>query len=577
MFNRYFQQELLNLRELGKEFSKAHPALAPMLSGKTSDPDVERLIEGSAFLAGMLRQKLDDEFPEIIHSLIQLIFPHYMSPVPSATIISFAPKPGLKETMIVSAGSELASIPVEGTSCIFKTGFDLEVHPLRLTNAELLESPGKQTSIRLSLSLNGMALSDWKLKSLRFFLGGDYSEAANLYFLLNRCLKKIIIKPSEAGNDFELSSNALVPAGFSLKETLFPYPDRSFPGYRFLQEYFMLPEKFLFFDLIGFDKWIDRGEGSEFQIIFELENIQIPMPKIKPESFVLFVSPAVNVFQHEADPILINHKKTEYRVRPTANIKSHYQIYSIESVTGIVQGTVEHREYSPFAFFGRQEADVPIYNVTRKESLVDKSSDVYLSLTYSPSAKLSVLETLSISLTCTNASLPENLQLGDISVPTQTSPELMEFKNILPPTTPIQPAIGGNMLWKLLSHLSLNYLSLANTDNIKELLRLYVFPEGQNTAKNATNTKRIEGIQEIKVMPVDRLISGQMMRGQEIRVKLLKDNFASTGDMFLFGSIMDYFLGVYSSMNCFTRFSIKESITGEIYSWPPRIGDRPLI
>jgi len=133
------------------------------------------------------------------------------------------------------------------------------------------------------------------------------------------------------------------------------------------------------------------------------------------------------------------------------------------------------------------------------------------------------------------------------------------------------------MLWKFLSHLSLNYLSLARADNIKELLRLYISPEGQSRAKIAANTKRIEGIQDIQVMPVDRLISGYMMRGQEIRVELRKDNFASTGDMFLFGSVMDCFLGAYSSMNCFTQFSVKESITGEIYSWPPRIGDRPLI
>jgi len=577
MLNRYYQQELLNLKELGKEFSKAHPALAPMLSGKTSDPDVERLIEGVAFLSGMLRQKLDDEFPEIIHSLIQLIFPHYMCPVPSATIISFTPKPGLKETITVPSGAEIASIPVEDTSCVFRTCFPLEVHPLTLVNAKALESPGKQARISLSLSLTGMALSDWKPQSLRFFLGGDYSEAANLYFLLNRCLKKIIIKPAEGGNAFQFPSNALVPAGFSLKEPLFPYSGRSFPGYRFLQEYFILPEKFLFFDLTGLDKWHDRGEGSDFEIVFELENIKIAMPEIKPESFVLFVSPAVNVFQHAADPIKVDHKQTEYRVRPTADINSHYQVYSVDRVTGIVQGSVEHHEYVPFAFFGRQEANIPVYNIARKKSIIDLSLDVYLSLTYPPSAELSASETLSISLTCTNASLPENLQLGDISMPTQTSPELMEFKNILPPTAPIQPPIGGNMLWKFLSHLSLNYLSLARADNIKELLRLYIFPGGRNRANVAANTKRIEGIQDIQVAPVDRLISGYMMRGQEICVKLRKDNFASTGDMFLFGSVMDYFLGAYSSMNCFTQFSVKESITGEIYSWPPRIGDRPLI
>ena len=576
MFNRYYQQELFNLKELAQEFSKVHPALAPMLSGKTSDPDVERLMEGVAFLSGMLRQKLDDEFPEIIHGLIQLIFPHYMRPIPATTVISFGPRPGLKETIAIPAGVEISSIPVEGTSCIFRTCCSLDVHPLEIAGVELSESPGSPTSIRLALRLTGVTLSHWDVKKLRFFLGGDYSEAANVYFLLNRCLRRIIIRPEEGGNPVELPPDALVPAGFSSGEALFPYPGQSFPGYRLLQEYFILPEKFLFVDLTGLDTWQNKGDGSTFEICFELGNVPIAMPRIRQENFELFVTPAVNVFEHEADPIVADHHQAEYRVRPTARTNGHYQLYSIDRVVGLVQGTVEHREYLPFAFFGQHEQDVPVYNVTWKKSLIDQSSSVFLSLTYPPSSEITASETLSISLTCTNASLPENLQLGDICQPTQNSPELMEFKNILPPTAPIQPPIGSNTLWHFLSHLSVNYLSLANADNIKELLRLYIFSEGRDRAKIAANTKRVDSILEIRVSPIDRLLSGYMMRGQEITIRLRQDGFASIGDMFLFGSVMDYFIGVYSSMNCFTQFTIEDSITGETYTWPPRIGDRPL-
>jgi len=573
MFDRYYQQQLLDLRELAKEFSKAHPALAPMLSGKTSDPDVERLMEGVAFLAGMLRRKLDDEFPEIVHGLIQLIFPHYMRPIPSTTIISFRPKPGLKEAIKVPSGVEIGSIPVDGTSCIFKTCSDLEIYPLNLVDAKLLERPGSPSQISLTLELRNMSLSSWETEKLSFYLGGNYPDAANLYFLLSRCVKKILIRPIEGGTSLELPPDAIVPAGFSSKEALWPYPSQSFPGYRILQEYFILPEKFLFFDLVGIDKWRDRGDGSAFEISFELGNVPIAVPKVKPENFVLFVSPAVNVFAHEADPVVVDHRQTEHRIRPTGG---NYQVYSIDSVTGFVQGSVEQREYVPFALFGQKEDEMPVYNVTWKKSLIDQSSDVFLSLTYPPSAELAVSEILSISLTCTNASLPENLQLGDISQPTPTSPELMEFKNILPPTTPIQPLIGSNMLWQFLSHLSLNYLSIAHADNLKELLNLYIFPEGRDRTKIAANSKRVEGILDIQVTPVDRLVAGYMMRGQRITIKLRKDSFASLGDMFLFGSVIDYFLGVYSSMNCFTQVSVEESITGETYSWPPRIGDRPL-
>lgn len=576
MFNRYYQQELINLKELAEEFSRAHPALAPMLSGKTSDPDVERLMEGVAFLAGMLRQKLDDEFPEIVHGLIQLIFPHYLRPIPASTVIAFTPKPNLKETITVPSGVEIASLPVEGTSCNFRTCGSCDVHPLEITNADRLESPGRSPAVRLSLRLRGLALSRWDVKHLRFYLSGDYSEAANVYYLLNRCVTRIIVKSVEGGSPFYLSPQAIVPAGFAAEDALFPYPGQSFPGYRFLQEYFILPEKFLFIDLTGLDGWKDRGDGSEFEIIFEMGPLPIAMPRIRPENFVLFVVPAVNVFEHEADPITVDHHQTEYRVRPSARKDGHYQIYSIDSVVGLVQGTVEHREYLPFAFFGQHEDNKPIYNVSWKKSLIDQSPVVYMSVTYPSSAELAISETLSITLTCTNASLPENLQLGDISQPTQNSPELMTFRNILPPTAPIQPPLGSNVLWHFLSHLSVNYLSLARADNIKEMLRLYIFPEGRDRTKIAANMKRVNGVLDIRVSPIDRLVSGYMMRGQEVRMKLRQDSFASLGDMFLFGSVMDYFIGVYSSMNSFTQFIVEESITGEKYSWPPRIGDRYL-
>jgi type VI secretion system protein ImpG len=576
MFNRYYQQELSYLKELAEEFSKAHPALAPMLSGKTSDPDVERLMEGVAFLSGMLRRKLDDEFPEIIHGLMQLIFPHYLRPIPASTVISFTPKPNLKETMTVPSGVEIASLPVDGTSCIFRTCGSCDVHPLELVNADRLDSPGGSTAIRLRLRLMGTALSRWEIKKLRFYLSGDYSDAATIYFLLQRCVSRIMVKPLEGGSPLSLPPDALLPAGFSPEEALFPYPGQSFQGYRLLQEYFILPEKFLFVDLAGLDEWTNRGDGSEFEIAFELGAIPIAVPRIRPENFVLFAVPAVNVFEHEADPIIIDHQQTEYRVRPSARKSGHYQVYGIDGVVGLIQGTVEHREYLPFAFFGQQDDNDPIYNVSWKQSVIDQSPSVYISVTYPPSTDLAASETLSISLTCTNASLPENLQLGDISQPTESSPELMTFRNILPPTAPIQPPIGSNVLWQFLSHVSVNYLSLARAENIKEMLRLYIFPEGRDRAKIDANIKRINGILDIRISTIDRLVSGFMMRGQEVRLRIRKDSFASLGDMFLFGSVIDYFMGVYSSMNSFTQLIVEESITGETYLWPPRIGDRHL-
>jgi type VI secretion system protein ImpG len=577
MFNRYFLQELSYLKNLAVEFSRVHPALAPRLGDQSPDPDVERLLEGVAFSTGLLRQKLEDEFPEIVHGLMDLIFPHYLRPAPSTSIITFIPKPGLKEPITVPKGTRVASIPVEGTPCIFKTCFDVEAHPLRLTDVRLLEQPGRFTQIVLSLQLTGTNLGLWEPKSLRFFLGGDYAEASNLYLLLNRHVKEIVIKPKEGGEALTLSPHFLRPCGFSKEEELIPYPAQSFPGYRIIQEYFLLPQKFLFMELSGLERWSDRGEGTEFDILFELNNLPFAPPQMKKEHFVLFASPVINIFDHGADPLILDHRQSEYPVRPAGANSNHYEVYSVDSVIGLVRGSVERKEYSSFELFRSPEKGRPIYHVVRKPSALDQSARVFLSLPYSRESSSVVEETLSMTLSCTNAALPEKLQLGDISQPTSTSPELAAFKNIIPVTASVQPPLGSNALWRFLSHLSLNYLSLAEAQNLKEILRLYIFPEGRDKPKIAANEKRVDGIEDIRVNPADRLVSGHMMRGQNIQLKLRQDHFASTGDMFLFGSILDHFLGVFASMNCFTQLKALDIIKGETYIWPPRIGETPLL
>lgn len=578
MFNRYFQQELANLRDLGEAFSNAHPAVAPMLSGAAADPDVERLLEGVAFLTALLREKLDDDFPEIIHEFIQLLWPHYLRPIPSTTIIAFDPKPMLKQSMRIPRGVHISSVPVDGTACPFRTCYDVEIHPLRLLKASFVETAGRPPSIELALELQGLKLADWTPNALRLFIGGDYGNAADLYFLLRHHVKGMRIIALEQGGDAcFLPAECLKPVGFSSDEGLIPYPSHSFPGYRVLQEYFVLPEKFLFLDVTGWEQWQRRGEGSKFEIHFELDKPPSIPPRIKNENFVLHATPAVNIFPHEADPIRLDHRKAEYLVRPSGADSTHYQVYSVEEVVGYVQGTAKQRSYVPFEVFNLGSKVDPVYNLATRSSPVQVGFDVFLSVAYPPELGPPGAETLSIRLTCTNGALPESLQVGDISLPTSSSPEFAEFRNIRPPTMNVLPPLGANLLWRLLSHLSLNYVSLAKAENLRALLELYVFPENRDRKTVLANQKRIAGMENISAKASNRLVSGIMMRGQEILLKLRRDHFASQGDLFLFGSVLDYFLGVYASLNTFTRLQVQEVSKGEIYQWPARIGDRFLI
>ncbi|MCR4310531.1 MAG: type VI secretion system baseplate subunit TssF [Deltaproteobacteria bacterium] len=577
MFNRYFQQELAQLRDLGAEFSRAHPALAPMLSGTTADPDVERLLEGVAFLTGLLRQRLDDEFPEIVHGLMNLLWPHYLRPIPSTTMIAFSPKPTLKQSVTIPAGVHLASVPVGGTTCIYRTAFDVEMHPLALLDASFQQLSGKPPEIKLLFELSGLKLGAWKPESLRLYLAGEYSAATDLYLMLQRYLRGIVLSPVGKGASASFEPESLKPVGFSEQESLFPYPDRSFSGYRVLQEYFLAPEKFLFLDLTGLERWENRGEGNRFEIRFELGDLPFSPPRVRKENFALHTTPAVNLFSQDADPILLDHRQPAYLIRPSGGNPTHFQVHSVDHVAGFVQGTAEERPYAPFEAFNPDRIDTPGYHTLLRASPAGNGQDVYLEVAYPPQAGIPVTETLSIRLTCTNGSLADRLKTGDIRMPTSDSPEYAEFGNITQPTPGVVPSLGGKMLWRLVSHLGLNYLSLARKENLKAILDLYLLSEGRDRAVTLANRKRIDGIQEVESRSADRIVSGTPIRGQEFILSLRQDHFAGPGDLFLFGCVLDHFLGCYASINHFTRTTVREVMKGDVYRWPARIGNRPLI
>ncbi len=576
MIGKYYQRELSNLRQLALEFAEAHPALAPLLTGQSTDPDVERLLEGTAFLSGLIYEKLDNDFPEIVHGLIQLIFPHYLRPIPSATLIRFTPKRSLRETIVIKKGVAIDAVASEGTRCTFTTGFDVALSPLSVSGVTFNTQGGGQGLLRIELRLAGLEAGAFKPDAIRFHLGGVYAEASRRYWLLFTRLRDIRLIPAE-GPSLSLGRQALRRVGFKTDEALIPYPARAFDGYRILQEYFILPEKFLFFDVTGLNQWRDRGRGAGFALEFEFGDLPQDLPPMRPEHFQLFVAPALNLFAHQADPILLDHQKPEYPIRADGANPRHYQVYSVTKVTGIVQGTVREREYLPFELFNPQVEAVPVYALHHRLSPLDDKAELHISVAYPGGSIAAGLETLSLEILCTNGSLPETLHPGDVRLPTESSPELAEFSNIRTPTAPVQPPLGKNLLWRLLSHLFLNYLSVANAENLRSVLKLYIFTETRERAAVLANTQRVEGITALEVRASDRFVGGHLLRGQDIIARIDPQGFTGNGDLYLFGSVLDVFLGNYAAINAYTKLTVEDTSGKERMTWPIRLGDRILL
>ncbi|MCP3941797.1 MAG: type VI secretion system baseplate subunit TssF [Desulfobacteraceae bacterium] len=575
MFSKYYQHELYKLRELAKEFAQAHPTAAPMLASESVDPDVERLLEGTAFLTGHLQHKIDDDFPEIIHGLMDIVFPHYLKPLPCISIVCFTPKPSLMEKTDVLAGTFLSAREKNGIKCKFQTCFDLEVHPLKSITAKSFARE-HEFKISISMELIGISLSQWNPGKLAFSLAGAYSKTSNLFACFTKYISRIKIVCQENLTEYILPEADFKCLGFDRGNSLFARVSQSFSGFSLLQEYFIFPQKFLFFELSGLENWKDRSDGKNFEIIFEFNRPPFEFPMVTKDNFSFFSVPVINRFLSDAEPVIVDHEKEKIRIKPSFKISDAYQIYSVDKVTGFIQGSVTPINYLPMDYFSFDTKKQSFYKVVRQISPITNAYEVYIHLAYAGEKTEYRQETLSIELTCTNGSEPENLMPGDICESTSNSPELLDFINIIPPTSNVEPPLEGKTLWRLLSHMSLNLLSLKDVESLKKIFQLYVFPDSRDKGMVVANLRRIEGLLDFKIETEDRLIRGLVVRGVKIILTLSMDAFASMGDVVVFGSVIDEFFSRYSGINSFTRLIIQESISGESFSWLPRIGKTHL-
>jgi type VI secretion system protein ImpG len=585
MFNKYYQDELTFLREMGKEFSQDYPALAHMLAERGSDPDVERLLEGFAFLAGRIRQKLDDEFPEVTQGLLSLLWPHYLRPIPSMSILEFQPVPGaVRDRARIPRGTEVASVPVEGTRCRFRTCYDVDLYPIVLHSAEIEEKAGAPLTLRLGFqTAEGVQLKQVDPDPLRLFLGGEAEVTNLLYLWFCRSLQDVVFQGFFEGRPSQqltLPASSIKVAGFTEEQALLPYPHISFSGFRLLQEYFALPAKFMFLDISGLRKAAELETGGRFELHFRFKKGPEKVPRVTADNFHLYCTPIINLFSHTADPIRLEHDRVEYRVRPASVDALHYETYSVDRVFGWLEGQVQPREYAAFDTFTHDTGvdQEPIFYQTRlRSSVAGGGTDTFISFVSEQEAHvLPPAETMSIDLTCTNRNLPDHLRVRDICEATGDSPEYATFRNITGITKSIRPPLDQGLHWRLLSHLALNYLSLASVPALRSILEIYNFHALYDRQAARENELRLDAIQRVDTQPMDWLMKGTAIRGTAIEMSLLETDFAGEGDLYLFANILNEVFSLYASLNSFTRLTVRGVKQGEVYQWAPRLGHQIL-
>lgn len=586
-FNLYYQSELSALRQLGRQFSDRNPALAPFLGQAGRDPDVERLLEGFAFLTGRLRQKLDDELPELTHSLMQLLWPNYMRPLPAMSMLQFEPLTQPGPGLVVERDTAVESEPVDGKVCRFRTCYATQVLPLTLSALTCgVKGDGVVLNLRLDMSCDGHA-GDLQLSRLRLHLAGERYISQMLYLGLMRSLTSIKLSALDASglplSELAVPIDRIRPVGFAEDEALIPYPLNTFRGYRYLQEYFAFQDKFLFVDILGLEvlqslpmQTLERCRG--LMLSLEIANGDIQRVRPTLENIKLYCTPIVNLFKQDATPIRLEGKQDEYVVMPAEYGAEHCDVYSVDKVTGWQPGAMGYQDYVLFESFEHDpsfdiETACPYYSIRQRASVTHGGLETYLSFDI---RDVEQHETVSIELTCTNRNLALQLPAGGICVPADRTPDSLRFRNITPATQSFAPPINRDFLWKVISNMSLNYLSLANIDALKVILETYDLPRYYDQHAEQVSKQLLNGLKSISHKPVDRLFRGLPVRGLRTELVIDPEGYLGEGNLFLFASVLNEFFALYASLNSFHELHVKGT-QGEVYEWTPRMGLQPLL
>ena len=618
---RHYENELTYLREMGTEFAAEFPKVAARLdlgSMEVADPYVERLLEGFAFLTARIQLQMEAEFPTFTQSLLQMVYPHYLAPTPAMTIVKITPDAAISghpQGVALPAGLELRSLlgTEDQTNCEFRTAHDVRLYPLDVTEADYIGSPAAvaalglpdqpntKAAIRLRLRTSGdLPISKLGLERLSFFLGGPENARMRLYEQLSAHITGIVVRPGARPVPWQdrLPRTAMRPAGFHPDEALLPRMPASFDGYRLLQEYFAMPERFLFFNLTGLDKSSIRCASPDMEIIILLDRSEPALMSFSPDHMQLNCTPAINLFPKRSDRVNISEKEVEHLLVPDRMRPLDYEVFSVTGMEGFSADGGPAQPFFPFYAsndLSRNPGHRSYYILRRQPHRMSSRArergprssylghDIYVSLVDADNTPLDAsLRQLGLDLMCTNRDLPMSMPVGkrntDFTI--VVNAPVASIRCIVGPTLP-RPCRGdGDYAWRFISHLALNYLSLTDSNELqgaaalRELLRLYA-PSGNSLA-----SRQLDALVSISSTPVVRRIPGAgpvcAGRGLQITVTLDEAPFGGAGGILL-GAVLDRFFAKYVSINGFTETVLRSPDRGEVMRWPMQLGQRALL
>ncbi|GGC78520.1 type VI secretion system baseplate subunit TssF [Undibacterium terreum] len=614
---RYYERELQHLREMGGEFAREFPKIAGRLGLETyacADPYVERLLEGFSFMAARVQLKIDAEFPRFTEHLLELVYPQYLAPTPSMAIVQL--QPDLSEGSLAEGFALPRSTPLRSllgkddqTSCEYRTAQEVTMWPLELTEAKYFTYSGElggvdlsrlgsiKAGLRLRLKTTaGLKFNEIALDKLSLYIRGSDSLPSKILEQILANAVGMVAMPTRqpvAWHQF-IHKSQIARVGYEDEQALLPTGPRSFQGYRLLHEYFAFPQRFMFVELGGLQEAVRRCGDKEMDVVILFDRIDPSLEQaVNAANFSLFCTPVINLFPKRADRVHLSEQQSEYHVVPDRTRPMDYEIYQVLGVKGYGTGAEAEQSFQPFYasndLLSATERRA-YYQVRRSQRVLSEKqrrqgprssyigSEVFMGIVDAAEAPFATgLRQLGIDTLCTNRDLVLSMPVGsgktDFTV--ESNAPVQAVRCLSGPTAPSPSHAEGETAWRLVSHLSLNYLSLIDSEQkeaasaLKDLLKLYC------SAEDVSGQRQIEGIKSVTAKPIVRRIPvpGPITYGRGLQITLTLEESAFEGmGVFMLGAVLEQFFAKYVSLNSFTETVIRTPRRGDIIKWPARVG-----
>ncbi len=641
-----YEAELHHLETHASEFvtRSRYSRLAERLglgeSAQLRDPFVDWLLDGSAFLSARIQHLIESEFPRFTQSLLSIVYPHLARPTPSMMVAQFGFDQAGKATMggpivpkdlaltMRAFGRRSGERKSEAKRVTFTTGRSIRLWPVKATEAEFLPTsaalvnylgpnsgdPASGIRVKLELQCEG-SFAESTLDQMDLFLAGGPSVAPILFEAigLSRARASVMIGADRKRGSKRSIPIEVEPLGLdgevttegigTERDALLPYDDRSFEGYRLLHEFFALPDRFHFVRLSGLQKALEGVSEREVTLVFLFDQpFEQLTGRVGPEAFRTNCVPAINLFAKSADNVDFNPKRPEHHVVPDLDDPTAFEVHSIRSLVGRTEGG-DRLRFKPFfssSGFGAEDTRAARYfSVDRRarsapQTLEDdpllkeyRGSEVFVSLSDEAFAPYrGDLRSLSVETLCSNRHLALYRRTGDIDLSSSEDVGADWIRSVAGPSEPRAGLTDGRRQWDIVSHLSLNHLSLLDdgggeaVEAMRQMLRLYA-----SRSSAAPSSRMIKNLRSIAAEPAIARLQPQKSsgsgapqpivfgRGIDISLTFEESEVAAA----TLAAVLDRFMAGYAPANSFTRTTLKGVDGRTRVEWPTRAGLRTIL